>query len=171
MKQVLLISVILTVLLFNACKKCEEPKQPVIVDNELLEKNIIADTIVYEVIIKSTSSSEEWMSQCQQFSEISHLNKTTFIDSLFADIYGNKYVVYDFFSGNPITTEELAAMEKEEWFSRDAIGKIQFKETWYFDREHQIFRKKVLSMVLGVELVDDLGALKGYKAIFKLNLK
>lgn len=167
MKKYFFLSLVFAALCFTGCKKCPENKT-LFVDTDSLENHIIADTIVYDVIIKNSASSADWMNQCQQYSELSHLKKNAFVDSLFAGVYGRRYKIFDLFTGVEISPEELANIEKEDGFSRDAIGKIQFTETWYYDEQIRIFRKKVISMILGVEQIDANGTLKGYKAIFKI---
>jgi hypothetical protein len=61
-------------------------------------------------------------------------------------------------------------MEKDENFNRKNIGKIQFTERWYFDVKTQQLQKEVMSIVLGHELTNDEGLVRGYKPVFQLYL-
>ena len=170
MKRTYFVSILIIPILFIGCKHCNEPAKSIIVSCDTLSKQIIADTIVYDLIIKNTSLTQEWKDQCQQYSELSHFNRNAFIDSIFSGIYDKRYKAFDFFSGKEILPEELLKLEKEQGFSRDGIGKIQFTETWYFDNQNRVFRKKVISMVFGLELLDPSGNVRGYKAILKVYL-
>ena len=54
------------------------------------------------------------------------LQHAKFIDSLFSLVYEGKATAYDYFSNEKMSLKQVKALEKEEGFSRDRIGKIQF---------------------------------------------
>ncbi len=124
---------------------------------------VVADTIIYDVIIKNLNSGDKWTEKC-----LKNLKKEQFIDKLFESVYNEKAVAYDLNSNNIITSDDLKSMEKKKEINRNRIGKIQFTEAWLFNDSLLIFTKKVLSASLGMEVYDEKGELIGYKHIFKL---
>lgn len=127
---------------------------------------LVADTIIYDVVIHNPNPEDQWTAEC-----LKDLKHRALIDSLFALVYDGKMKAYDFFSKEVIKNKDLKQMESENGFSRDHIGKIQFTERWYFDKKSQQFQKEVLSLVLGYELFNQDGSLRGYKPVFKIYLK
>jgi hypothetical protein len=128
--------------------------------------SLVADTIICDVVIHNPNPEDQWTTEC-----LKNLKHRALIDSLFALVYDGKMKAYDFFSKEVIKNKDLKQMESENGFSRDHIGKIQFTERWYFDKKSQQFQKEVLSLVLGYELFNQDGSLRGYKPIFKIYLK
>lgn len=126
---------------------------------------LVADTIIYDVVIRNTNPSDSWGEQ-----SLGKLNHAKLIDSLFALVYEKKATAYDYFSNEKMSLKQIEAMEKEEGFSRDRIGKIQFTEAWYFNKKAKTLHKEVISVALGHELYSDSGEFRGYKPVFKLYL-
>ena len=127
--------------------------------------SIIADTIIYDVIIKNPNPDDLWTSEC--------LNKfyhSTLMDSLFHLVYTKQAVAYDLYSNKPLKVKDVKRMESEADFQRNQIGKIQFTERWYFDVSTQQFQKEVISITLGHELYNEEGSVRGYKPVYKLKL-
>ena len=137
-------------------------KEVVYVDN-IKPGQIIADTITYDVIIKNFDTTQVWQ---EEF--LKNLDRSLLIDSIFAGVYTGRFTPYDFFSGKEMSLRELRNMENEAWFSRKAIGKIQFSEIWYLNENSKNIEKKVISMVLGIEQFDNHGNLRGHKPVFKI---
>ncbi len=125
--------------------------------------NIIADTIIYDVIIKNPNPYDTWTNQCLQ-----HLKRKEFIDQLFESIYKEEIKAFDIVTQNPLTSNDIKRLEKNGDFSRDKIGKIQFTETWYYDSMHQHIFKKILSVSLGYEVADSNGEIFAYRPVFKV---
>ncbi len=134
-------------------------------DTDSISGYIIADTITYDVIIKNADSTQVWN---EEF--LKYVKRSMIIDSIFAGVYSGRFEPYEFFSGKKLSLKDVKDIEAEDWFSRDAIGKIQFSEVWYSKPGNFSIEKKVLSVVLGVEQFDQFGNLKGYKPVFKVNL-
>ncbi len=128
-------------------------------------KNLIADTIIYDVIIKNPDPDDEWTEKC-----LAGFDKIRFVDQIFNAVYSKHAIVYDFFSGEKISPGALKRIEKSKDYNREKIGKIQFSETWYYDSLNLIMEKKIISMVLGYELHGDNGEIIGYKPVFRINL-
>jgi len=126
---------------------------------------VIADTIIYDVIIHNTNLDDQWSQQCLQY-----MKQNVLIDSLFKLVYEGKIIAYDYFEKKPLRIKDLKKREEEPGFKRENIGKIQFTERWYFDTSRKRFQKEVISIVLGYDLLDEVGKLRGYKPVFKLYL-
>jgi len=158
---VIVLSVIQT-----GCKIEEHPETTFKIQNDTVDsKNIIADTITYDVIIESTDSIDTWTNEFMKY-----FNKKLFIDRVFEDVYSGRTKAYDFFTNEALSKRDVKKIEKKEWFSREAIGKIQFTEIWHYDSNKIIFRKDVLSIVVGVQRFDNNKVLMGYKPVFKIYL-
>jgi len=158
---IIIVSVLITL-------SCNTPPPETFVnymEKDTLNFEIIADTITYDVIIKNTVKTDPMTDEFLRY-----LNKTGMIDGIFTSIYSGKLVAYDYFSGEKLNITAVKEMENIESFSRDDIGKIQFAEVWYYNADHSVFKKKVVSMVLGLEQFNDDGTLRGYKPIFKIYL-
>jgi hypothetical protein len=125
---------------------------------------VIADTIIYDVIIRNPDPEDIWTTEC-----LRQFHHKMLIDSLFDLVYSKKIQAFDYFTKEQLEVSEIHKLEKEE-FSREQIGKIQFTERWYFDRETSQFQKEVLAVVLGYELLNSDGRVRGYKPVFKLYL-
>lgn len=130
-----------------------------------LSSYLIADTIIYDVVIRNTNPYDTWMEK-----SLGKLQHKKFIDSLFSLVYEGKATAYDYFSNEKMSLKQVKTMEKEEDFSRDRIGKIQFSEAWYFNKQAETLHKEVFSIALGYELYSDSGEFRGYKPVFKLYL-
>jgi hypothetical protein len=147
-------------------KLTNENNQPGIVRLDSFYGAIVADTIIYDVIIQNPNPEDQWTSEC-----LKDFKHSDLIDSVFSLVYSGKLAAYDFFSKKSLAVNEIKSMESEDGYSRDKIGKIQFTERWYFDKPSQQLQKEVLSMVFGYELFNQERTLRGYKPIFKVYLK
>ena len=165
MKLILLFTVGLLALAgCNNNKTHESPNQNISVVDSFTGQ-LIADTVIYDVIIHNTNPDDQWAQQCLQY-----VNQKMLIDSLFNLVYSGEIIAYDFFEKKPLSIREVKKLESVEGFSRDNIGKIQFTERWFFDSSTLNFQKQVISIVLGYDLFDPDGNLRGHKPVFKLNL-
>ena len=124
---------------------------------------LLADTIVYDVIVKNSDPENKWQEKClQQF------HRKAFIDEIFDAAYKNKIKVYDFYTGKIMQPDQLKELEKQEDFNRDAIGEIRFTEQWYYNPSKKQFNKKVLSLILAYQVFNSDGTSRGYKPAFKV---
>jgi hypothetical protein len=148
--------------------KDEVNNQPAFVSDmqEHFSGMTVADTIIYDVIIKNPNPDDSWTDKC-----LKHLNKKQFIDRLFKSVYNGQATAFDLFSGKIMTPDELKSFERKKEFNRNKIGKIQFTESWYYNDSLQSMSKKVISMSLGYEVFDEKGNLIGHKPVFKIYLK
>lgn len=120
----------------------------------------IADTITYDVILRAIDTSDTWTAECLQY-----LNQKDFINYLFDGIYAKQFTAYDFFSGKPLSPNDVRKIEHKKGFSRDLVSKVQFREHWYIDSTGN-FHKDVLSYTLGIEAYSKQKSFLGHKALF-----
>ncbi len=152
-------------LLSTSCRNFNSHSPQIIIQHDSSYGNVIADTIIYDVVIKNPNPEDTWTDEC-----LKNLQHSSLMDSLFTLVYSQQAVAYDFFTKEPLKVKDIKRLEKEESFNRNNIGKIQFTEKWYFDASSQQLQKEVISIVLGYELVNDEGMVYGYKPVFQLQL-
>lgn len=166
MKSFSITILIFVVLLYGCTRRQPQVSQPEVrPQQDSGTGHLMADTIIYDVIIHNTNPDDLWTEETLQY-----LRHEALIDSLFELVYQQKVLAYDYFEKKPLKIKEIKKIENEEGFSRDNIGKIQFTERWYFDSANQRFKKEVLSVVLGYDLINSDGTLRGHKPVFKINL-
>jgi hypothetical protein len=122
---------------------------------------LAADTIIYDVIIRNPNPDDRWTENC-----LKGLKRTELVNAIFTLIYEEKVIPLDFDTHQPLQVKDIKLLENQKDFSRDKVGKIQFKERWIFDTNKLTFTKQIISMVLGYEVFDDMGELRGYKPAF-----
>ncbi|UCH14794.1 MAG: hypothetical protein JSV22_02235 [Bacteroidales bacterium] len=168
-KTIICLSLVCSFLSFISCKESRQESSEYIETEKFvsdsLAKNLIADTIIYEVIIKNPNPDDKWTEKC-----LEGFDKNSFVDQLFNAVYDKQATAYDFFTGSEITPRGLKKIERSKDFSREKIGKIQFSESWYYDSLNIKMEKRIISMVLGYELHGDDGEIIGYKPVFKINM-
>jgi hypothetical protein len=130
-----------------------------------LAGNLIADTIIYDVIIKNPNPDDIWTEQC-----LGYFRRDEFVSQLFKAVYDERAEAYDFITGKKMSPRDLRKFEKTEDFGRDKIGKIQFAEVWYFDADKLTMDKRILYMILGYEVMGDNSEIIGYKPVFRIYL-
>jgi hypothetical protein len=165
-KTILLI-VLSGILLVSSCRK-ESPKD-VISDNVSEYDSslgmVVADTIIYEVIILNPNPEDLWTGKC-----LSRLNRSALIDSIFNMVYTGSAKAYNHDTNEMLTIKQVRKIEKEDNFTRNNIGMIQFTEAWYLNPASNTMTKKVLSMVLGYNFYNSEGELFGHKPVFRVEL-
>ncbi|MFP4366146.1 MAG: hypothetical protein ACLFQA_03530 [Bacteroidales bacterium] len=164
---VLLIATVMmaTVTLFYGCgENIPEQKEPT-VPRDSTNALVIADTVIYDVIVKNPVEGDEWTEEC-----LRNLKREGLVDIIFDAIYQKELIPYDYLSEEPLTLNAIKDLENDPEFKRENIGKIQFSEEWYFDKENLRMEKRVNSLSLGYEVFDLSGNLKGYKPAFMVKL-
>ncbi len=124
---------------------------------------MVADTIIYDVIIKNPNPDDDWTDKC-----LRNLKKEQLVDILFESVYKKQATAHDLFTDEIISPVKLKGLERKKEFSRSKIGKMQFTESWYYSDSLQALSKKVISVSLGYEILDERGSLIGYKPAFKI---
>lgn len=153
--------------IFSGCKDTLEKKEGTTLATDSIQSQYvnIADSINYGVVIKNRDESDSWQKQWLQSFE-----RKAFVDLLFEAVYEDRLQPYDYFSGEPMSIKEVRELESKEEFNRSRIGKIQFKERWYFDTQHLQMVKQVSAVMLAYEVSRDDGSFRGYKPAFLVKL-
>ena len=126
---------------------------------------MFADTSSYPVIIKNPDTTDTWTTEC-----LRPLNRKKLVDAVFEAVYSNNAQAYNYFTNEPMSVKNIKTLEATEEFSRKNVGKLQFWESWYFDKKKQIFTKKVHKILVAYEVFTDEGVLRNYKAAFYIKL-
>lgn len=106
--------------------------------------------IVYNVYLKPQDLRDPYAPELYE-----GFDRGAFVDSLFAAIYYNGAVVTDM-SGAPLTIDDIKQREVEDpKYSRDKVACVQFREVWTFSPAARTMRKRVKSMLIGYEVVED----------------
>jgi hypothetical protein len=167
MRTIPLFVTIVVVSVMTACSCRQEPASiqvnttEVIIDSLKLKN--YADTIVCDMVVKNPDKEDIWMEEC-----LSRLNRKALIDSIFEDVYSGKLSAYDFNTHKLLTKKAIKKLEELPGYSRDIVGKFQFREAWFYDKQQHSFIKKVHSIIFGYETYGDSGFVKGYKPLFKV---
>jgi hypothetical protein len=125
----------------------------------------VADTIVYDVLLRPLDTTNVWEAE-----QLKYLNQLGLINHIFESIYSKKYSAYDFFSGKPLSVNEIQSMERVDGFSRKKVSKVQFKELWYLDSLGAL-QKHIYSYTLGIEAYSDKNTFLGHKALFEVRVE
>lgn len=129
------------------------------------EMEVIADTIIYDVLLKNPNPTDEWANYCLQSLDLDQL-----VDYIFEGVYKKQLKPIEFFSDQDLDIKDIKLLEKEEEFSRDKIARAQFEEIWYYNKNKHIMQKHVHSIMLAYEVYNNKGEIKGYKPAFKVYL-
>ncbi len=151
-------------LAFQSCKP--KPQNKSSHNTDEINGELLADTIIYSVVIKNLDSTDYWTEEC-----LSKLNRNKMVDQLFESVYSHQAKVFDYLSDEPISSSDVKAIEQQADFSRDKVGKLQFWESWYYDETQLKMTKKVHSILVAYEVNNQDGELLGYKAAFYIKTK
>ncbi len=126
---------------------------------------LIANPIIYDVLVKNPDLEDTWTSE-----KLKSFRKDKLVNIIFEAIYNGKVKVYNYHTGDEMTLKNIKALENSKEFDRSKIGKIQFEEDWYFNEEKFILTKKIKSIMLAYEVIDQFGEVRSYKAAFLIPL-
>lgn len=124
---------------------------------------VIADTVIYDVVIKNAVPEDEWQEFC-----LKNVDRAAITNIIFNAIYNGKLTAYDYQHEKPMTINQVKELEKE--YDRDKVAKIQFIEEWYFNEKKMKMGKIVNEIMLAYELNNSDGEIRGYKAGVKVYL-
>ena len=127
--------------------------------------NVLADTISYGVIIKNKDTSDKWQKKWLQ-----NLRRDHFVDQIFNKIYSGELQPYSYFDEKQLSIKDIKSLEAKKEFSRNKIGKVQFKEIWYWNPEKKSMMKEVYSIMFAYERYNSDSTFRGYKPAFKVYL-
>lgn len=106
--------------------------------------------IVYNVYLKPQDFRDPYAPELYE-----GFDREAFVDSLFAAVYLHRAKVTDM-SGAPLTIDDIKQREVEDPnYSRDKVACVQFREVWDFSPSSMSMVKKVKTMLIGYEVVED----------------
>jgi hypothetical protein len=159
---ILSISMPVLVLLLISCSRQKEGEDIQTSDVQT-GSLMVADQIIYDVIIKNPDPGDEWTEKC-----LVGLKRRELVDFIIDGIYDDRFRAYDIFNDKPIPVREIRKMEENGEFTRDHVSKIQFVEDWYLDPEVSSMSKRVTEVRLGLEHIDGYGMHMGHNPLFKV---
>ena len=144
--------------LFSCQSKVE--KSPAKTEGEL-----IADPIIYEVIVKAPNEEDDWLNECLENTKSAYLVK-----QVLKEVRAGNLKAYDYYDNRELSVREIEQIINDNDLN-GRTGKIQFEENWYWDKEALQLRKEVHKLMFGFEIFDATGKLRGYKASFVIDLE
>jgi hypothetical protein len=156
-----LIAFIFPFLLISGCNNNKE--KTISTQKDLINATQIADTIIYDVLVLNPDPDDEWINDC-----IDNLNKNELVEFVFNAVYNEKAKAYHYFTNELFSIEDVKAIENEPDYSRDKIAKIQFVEEWLINEDDFKLYKQVQSIMLGYEVRNENGEIRGYKPTFRV---
>ncbi|HLW07271.1 MAG TPA: hypothetical protein VKY45_06885 [Marinilabiliaceae bacterium] len=161
MKQI--ISIIPLIYLFvSGCNKTSERTIIIHSPLEISTENIIADTIIYSVIIRNFDKNDTWAEERLKYTQADKI-----ISTIFDNAYEGKFQVFDYYTNTPLSIEQIKSLESSEEFSRDLIQELQFEEIWFMNDQVDWFHKEVLSINMGYAVYNSDGTQRGLKPVFR----
>ena len=127
------------------------------------ESLIIADPIIYDVIVKNPDPADEWTDFCLQNADIDAIENI-----LYNAIYQGRLTPYHYRLDSIIPIDSIRAFEARN--KEEQIGKLQFEEQWYFNETTLTMYKIVSYITFGYEIINSQGEVYGYKPGFKVYL-
>ncbi|WP_421920600.1 hypothetical protein [Marinifilum sp.] len=116
---------------------------------------LIADPIIYEVIVKNPNPDDEWLNEC-----LENTNSSFLIKEILNAVNKGDLKAYDYYDNHLLTQKEIKnIIEENELNTR--TGKIQFEENWYWDKDQLKLLKEVKKLMFGFEIYDASGKLHG----------
>jgi len=151
--------------LLSACRN-EKPapaKGNIKINQSVPEGSIpVAKDIVTEIIVKPDTLGDPWERE-----KVAGYDGKAMVNEIFRSIYNGTLAAKDYHTGVPLKPSEIKEFEKE-FKDRSSIGKLSFTEDWFYNPSDFSVYKKVKSMALGYELLDNNGRVFGYKAVFAI---
>lgn len=129
---------------------------------------IFADSIIYDVVIQNSQYGNDWTNDCSYWTSAEAVDVDAIINMIFHAIYKERLVPYDLFSNEPMSIDEVKALEKK--YERNIMAKIEFKEEWYFNENTLEMSKLIKELSFGYENVDKDGIVLNYYPAFKIYL-
>jgi len=124
---------------------------------------IVANPIIYDVIVINNDPADDWADFCLANTDVEAISNI-----IYNAVYQEKLIPYHYSNDTIINLRDIKNLEQENKVS--TLGKLQFEEEWYFDEVSLTMSKKVLSITIGYQLVNDLGEAYGFKPGFKVYL-
>ncbi len=162
MKKVFLFTFVLAITIVS-CKNEKSPFSGVSEKSTSIEgKLVLTDSLVYGIATRANENADS-----SELIEFNTFLQGKLFDYVFNQLYEGKLKAYDFLSDEELSIDDVKAIEKTNGFIRSKVGKVQFNEQWFIDKNGNLL-KKVNSMTLGVERFSKQGTFVGYNALFKI---
>jgi len=126
---------------------------------------LIARDIVTDVIIRPDPDGDPWETE-----KVEGYKGDEFVNGIFSRIYDGTLTVYDYHSGEALEASDVRKLEKEFDNDRSKIGKLSFREDWYYSPSSNSLQKMTKSVTLGYELYNNFGKVYAYRAAFRADL-
>lgn len=167
LNNIIILCSLFGLIFLSAChnKNSENVSTPLSFEPDSASEIIIADTIIYEVIIQNPNPGNEWNNE-----RLQGLNRSALIDHIFDMILTEKIRAFNHETNEKLTPRQVQKMESDKKFSRDDISMIQFTEVWYLNPDMASMTKKVISMVLGKNFYTSDGELFGYEPVLSVEM-
>ncbi len=150
---------------FVGCSKTDKPKSTNTKQSLSGDIAVIADTIVYDVILRNIDTSDVWEAECLQY-----LNQKSLVNYLIDGVYNGKFIAMEFMGDKVLSIDDVKAIEQESGFSRDRVSKVQFRERWFIDSAGN-FQKQIINYTLGIEVYSKQNTFLGHEALFVVKPK
>lgn len=150
----------------TACRQGTEMPQSA--DSEKGGKMLVAENIIYDVIIKAEKEDDGWEAE-----RLAGYRGEEMVGALFEAIYSGSADATDYFTGEKIKPSRLKKLEERDEYRRSDIAKLQFTENWYFNPETLDIEKDVIAIVPGYRYTTETGDVPatGYRALFSITLR
>lgn len=156
---------IILLFIFVGCSRTDKPKSNNTKQLASGDITIIADTIVYDVILRNIDTSDVWEAECLQY-----LDQKSLVNYLIDGVYSGQFIAIEFMGDKVLSIDDVKAIEQEKDFSRDRVSKVQFRERWLIDSEGNL-QKQIISYTLGIEIYSKQNSFLGHKALFVVKPK
>jgi tetratricopeptide (TPR) repeat protein len=131
-------------------------------EKEYLQNNYaeIADNITTDAVIKS--------SRDDSGTNNINIQREELIDFIFECVYAGRLKAYDVYKNKTIPVGKIKNLEEKH--PRTTAAKLKFTEKWFIDKNQMQMKKQVKSIVVGYEIYNKEGFIKGYKPYFRVKL-
>ena len=147
------------------CSKSNKPTENSTQQLSPGDITVIADTIVYDVILRNIDTSDVWEAECLQY-----LDQKSLVNYLIDGVYSGQFIAIEFMGDKVLSIENVKAIEQENGFSRYRVSKVQFRERWFIDSTGN-FKKQIISYTLGIEVYSKQNTFLGHEALFVVKPK
>lgn len=124
---------------------------------------LIGKDIITEIILKPDTTGDPW-----EVEKVKGFNGTAMFRTLLNNIYNQKLTVYDCREDVALKSENIKELENNFGSDLSKIGKVQFTEDWYFDKNNNRIIKKIKSVAFGYVTPGTEGLPVRYNAFFRI---
>lgn len=127
------------------------------------ESVLVADPIIYDVVVKNPDPNDEWVEFCLENTDVDAIQNV-----IFTAVLQERLTPYHYRLDSIIPLDSVKAfIERNKEFQ---FAKLQFGEQWYFNETTLEMNKKVNYITFGYELFNSDGVMYEYRPGFKVYL-